>query len=118
MNNLDSLNNAGGNNVYLTSVDDITTNPAWLKGVKPNASGKTEGAVTSAIIVNDRGNGQVDAFYMYFYAFNKGPPVLRQQVGDHVGDWEHTMVRFLNGVPQAVWFSQVRKAPINLLPRY
>ena len=106
MNNLDVLNNLGGTKVYLTSVDDITTKPAWLNGVKPDGSGKTNGAVSSAVIVNDHGSGNVDAFYMYFYAYNYGPPVLGQDVDDHVGDWEHTMVRFFNGKPQAVWFSQ------------
>ena len=113
LNNLDTLNSAGAN-VYLTSVDDVTKGPAWLKGVKPNASGKTDGAVSSAIIVNDHGAGRVDAFYMYFYAYNFAPPIFGQDVGDHVGDWEHTMVRFLNGKPQAVWFSQVSKALIWL----
>lgn len=114
LDNLDSLNASGGANVYLTSVDDITTNPAWLNGVKPDASGKTDGAVSTAIIVNDHGSGHVDAFYMYFYAFNFGPPVLGQNVGNHVGDWEHTMVRFLNGKPQAIWFSQVSKPLVPL----
>lgn len=85
LNNLDSLNALGGTNVYLTSDDDITTNPSWLKGVKPDGTGKTEGATSVAIVVNDRGNGEVDAFYMYFYAFNWGGQVLDEDVDDHVG---------------------------------
>lgn len=59
---LNSLNQLGGD-VYLTSNDDITTNPDWLKGVRPDGNGKTEG-ITAAVIVNDKGNGNVDAFYM------------------------------------------------------
>ena len=73
-------------------MDVITTKPAWLNGVKPDASGKTNGAVSAAIIVNDHGSGLVDAFYMYFYAFNFGPPVLGQDVDDHVGDWVRNSV--------------------------
>ncbi|KAI9819243.1 MAG: hypothetical protein M1827_007399 [Pycnora praestabilis] len=106
LNNLDSLNNLGGGNVYLTSLVDITTNPAWLNGVAPDANGKTVGAVSCAIIVNDHGGGEVDVFYMYFYAYNQGNDILGQELGDHVGDWEHNMIRFSNGVPQTVWFSQ------------
>jgi len=71
VNNLDQL----GGDVYLTSNDDITTNPGWLKGNKPDGSGKTSG-ITSAVIVNDKGNGNVDAFYMYFYSYNWGGLVL------------------------------------------
>ena len=85
LNNLDSLNSEGGKSVYLTSDDDVTTNPAWLKGVKPDGSGKTNGATSLAVIVNDRGNGEVDAFYMYFYAYNWGGVLLGQNVDDHVG---------------------------------
>ncbi|KAL9100285.1 MAG: hypothetical protein Q9163_004317 [Psora crenata] len=106
LDNLDQLNANNGEKVYLTSVDDVTTNPAWLKGVKPDGSGKTDGATPCAIIVNDHGNGSVDAFYMYFFAFNNGGKVLGHVAGTHVGDWEHTMVRFQNGNPMAVWFSQ------------
>jgi hypothetical protein len=70
LNNLDSLNALGGTSVYLTSIDDTTSNPQpeWLKGVVPDSTGKTDGAVSCSIIVNDYGNGTVDAYYMYFYA--------------------------------------------------
>ena len=62
--------------MYITSKDDVTKNPQWIKGVKPNGQGKTEGAVTAAVIVTDKGDGNVDAFYMYFYAYNYGGNVL------------------------------------------
>lgn len=70
--NLDQM----GSDVWLTSNDDVTKDPTWIKGTKPNGQGKTEGATTAAIIVNDKGNGNVDAFYMYFYAYNYGGEVL------------------------------------------
>ncbi|MCJ1473457.1 hypothetical protein MMC13_002108 [Lambiella insularis] len=95
-----------GSEIYLTSTTDITTNPAWLNGVKPDSNGKTNGATSCAIVVNDHGSGLVDAFDMYFYSFNKGNTVLGQVIGDHVSDWEHNMVWFENGLPQAMWFSQ------------
>lgn len=104
---LNSLNQLGGD-VYLTSNDDITTNPEWLKGVRPDGNGKTAGT-TAAVIVNDKGNGDVDAFYMFFYTYNWGGEVLglsSLNFGNHVGDWEHIMIRFKDGQPQAVWYSQ------------
>jgi len=104
LDNLNELNSP--NTTYLTSKVDITTNPSWLRGVKPDASGKTNNAVSAVIIVNDKGNGNVDAFYMYFYAYNWGGIVLEQNLGNHVGDWEHNMIRFKNGVPDLVWYSQ------------
>ena len=101
--------NSMGSDVYLTSNNDVTKNPEWIKGTRPDNEGRTRDAVTAAVIVNDKGDGNVDAFYMYFYAYNYGGEVLgwsKLNFGNHVGDWEHTMVRFANGVPQAVWFSQ------------
>ncbi|ORY08751.1 hypothetical protein BCR34DRAFT_603391 [Clohesyomyces aquaticus] len=105
LNNLNTLSQ----DVYLTSKDDVTKTPTWIKGVKPDGSGKTNNAVTAAVIVNDKGNGNVDAFYMYFYAYNWGGIVAginTLQFGNHVGDWEHNMIRFSNGVPQYIWYSQ------------
>lgn len=106
LDNLNDLNNLGGTEVYLTSTDNIETNPAWLYGVAPDSQGKTDGAVSCAIIVNDHGSGLVDVYYMYFYAFNYGGDYFNFIIGDHVGDWEHSMIRFQDGVPQAVWYSQ------------
>lgn len=68
LNNLNAL----GSNVYLTSNDDVTKNPTWLKGIRPDQSGKTNDGITASIIVNDKGNGNVDAFYMTFYSYNWG----------------------------------------------
>lgn len=70
LNNLDQLNKLGGNKVCLTSKEGIQALPAWFRGVKPNKDGKTEGAVSSAIVVREHGDEgkTVDAFYFYFYA--------------------------------------------------
>lgn len=108
LDNLNDLNNYGNNSeyVYLTSKDNVTTNPPWLFGVTPNKGGKTVGAKSCAVIVNDHGSGLVDVFYFYFYAFNFGGIYFGFNIGNHVGDWEHTMVRFQDGTPQAIWYSQ------------
>ena len=77
----------GGANIYLTSLDDVTENPTWLSGVKPDTSGRTGSANTSVVVVNDHGDGTVDAFYFYFYSFNLGNKVAGDNRGNHVGDW-------------------------------
>jgi hypothetical protein len=81
--NLHELNRFGngGVDIYLTSKDDVTENPAWLDGIKPGPDGKIPNAKTCTVIVADKGNGTVDAFYIYFYAFNWGGVVL----GDNLG---------------------------------
>ncbi|KAG9247167.1 hypothetical protein BJ878DRAFT_217165 [Calycina marina] len=108
LDNLDNLNRFGrhGFNVFLTSKLDVETSPFWLEGIAPNSDGKTSGARSCAIIINDRGNCEVDAFYMYFYAYNLGNTVFLQELGDHIGDWEHNMIRFVKGEPTLMWFSQ------------
>ncbi|KAL8829563.1 MAG: hypothetical protein Q9170_006116 [Blastenia crenularia] len=106
LDNLDSLNAKNGTDVFLTSVDDVTQAPAWINGVKPDESHQTVGAISASIIVNDRGSGNVDAFYLYFNAYNWGGILLDQDVDEHIGDWEHNMIRFANGTPTQVWYSQ------------
>ncbi|PNS19617.1 hypothetical protein CAC42_7461 [Sphaceloma murrayae] len=106
LDNLDSLNNQGGPDIWLTSNQDVTTSPAWLNGVLPDAYGSTVDAIPGTVVVVDKGNGVVDAFYMYFYANNWGGEILNFNVGNHVGDWEHNVIRFNNGVPSQIWYSQ------------
>ncbi|KAI8938641.1 hypothetical protein NX059_004511 [Plenodomus lindquistii] len=58
------------------------------------------------LIVVPKGDGVVDAFWMFFYSYNLGNSVFNVRFGNHVGDWEHTTVRFHNGKPKAVFFSE------------
>ncbi|OWP05453.1 hypothetical protein B2J93_7654 [Marssonina coronariae] len=107
LDNLNSLNDLGGDSVFLSSKEDLIKLPEFLKGQAPDPKTlATTGAKSCAVIVVEKGNGLVDAFYMYFYTFNDGPSLLSYQAGNHLGDWEHNMVRFQNGTPTAVWFSQ------------
>ncbi|KAI0368873.1 hypothetical protein BV20DRAFT_1053639 [Pilatotrama ljubarskyi] len=92
-------------NVYLTSKDDVTKQPAWLTSEvgKPDASGHSSAPAT--IVLVEKPGGILDAFFFYFYSFDHGGKVLDIEFGDHVGDWEHSMVRFVNGSPTAVYLS-------------
>lgn len=69
LDNLDKLNDLGNTSVYLTSGEGIDADPtpSWFYGAAITAEGKSED-VSSSIIVNDHGDGTVDAFYFYFYA--------------------------------------------------
>lgn len=120
MNNLNSsLSSLDGSEIYLTSRNNVGTNPTWLNGVKPDATGRTGTAASCAIIVNNHSSdssGFIDVFYMYFYAFNYGTfiTILNDPaffdsfpIGNHVGDWEHNMIRFdTSGTPLSIWYSQ------------
>lgn len=59
----------------------------------------------AVLVVIDKGDGIVDAFWFYFYSFNLGNMVFNIRFGNHVGDWEHSLVRFQHGKPKAVFFS-------------
>ena len=60
----------------------------------------------AVLVTVDKGHGVVDAFWFFFYSFNLGNIVFNVRFGNHVGDWEHTMIRFQHGKPRAVFFSE------------
>lgn len=95
-------------NLYMTSNEDFDTDPEWITGSKNKPSlvnGEIKNAPATLIVV-DKGNGWVDAFWFYFYSFNLGPFVMGSgPYGNHVGDWEHSLVRYYNGEPIIVWMS-------------
>jgi len=57
------------------------------------------------LITVEKENNTVDAFWFFFYAFNRGARVTGIQYGNHVGDWEHVLVRFQNGTPTGAFLS-------------
>ncbi|KAI0143082.1 vacuolar sorting-associated protein [Xylariaceae sp. FL1272] len=71
---------------------------------KPDEEGYSRAPAT--LIMVDKGSGIMDAFWFFFYAYNLGQTVLGTRYGNHVGDWEHAMVRFESGTPRAVYFSE------------
>ncbi|KAI0012291.1 hypothetical protein F4779DRAFT_569111 [Xylariaceae sp. FL0662B] len=71
---------------------------------KPDDSGYSRAPATLVLV--DKGSGIVDAFWFFFYAYNLGQTVLGTRYGNHVGDWEHAMIRFESGIPRAVFFSE------------
>lgn len=60
----------------------------------------------AVLIVVNKGAGKVDAFWFFFYSYNLGNKVFNVRFGNHVGDWEHTLVRFQDGKPKYVFFSE------------
>lgn len=132
--NLNDLNEfENGRHVYLTSNDNVEERPDWLGGQKniPNhfsdgeetiqttrngarpGSKKTvsrnhggRSAAPAVLITVNKGNGIVDAFWFYFYSYNLGNIVLNIRFGNHVGDWEHSLIRFQHGKPKLVFYSE------------
>lgn len=75
-----------------------------LEGNKPDRSGYSK--APAVLILVDKGAGILDAFWFFFYSYNLGQTVLNIRFGNHVGDWEHCMVRFQHGVPRAIFLSE------------
>ena len=128
--NLDKLNEyENGRHVFLTSNDNVEDRPKWLGGQKnipnnfsgdrseesqyhskrPHKTNRKQDGWSDApavLVTVSKGEGVVDAFWFFFYSYNLGNIVLNVRFGNHVGDWEHTLVRFQHGRPVAVYFSE------------
>lgn len=93
--------------VFMVANGDFDADPEWITGKNnvPNVyTGEVDAPAT--LIVVDKGNGWIDAYWFYFYSFNLGPFVMGfGPYGNHVGDWEHSLVRFYKGEPVIVWMS-------------
>ncbi|KAJ4226318.1 hypothetical protein NW759_004904 [Fusarium solani] len=124
LDNLDLLNDVDVDTnqvVALTSNDDVTTLPAWLYGETPDEKGRTSNATACAVIIVEQSPRDVDAFFFYFYSYDRGANISQvleplnsfamgmadgMHYGCHVGDWEHNMVRFRDGKPTGIYYSQ------------
>ena len=80
---------------------DQIIQPPFL--AQPTPSGRSP--APAVLILVDKGHGILDAFWFYFYSYNLGTTVFNIRFGNHIGDWEHSLIRFHNGVPKAVFFS-------------
>ncbi|KAB5592400.1 putative effector protein [Ceratobasidium theobromae] len=92
---LANLNYRGSNeNTWLTSKDDITVEPKaeWLRSTYGKPGKGRKSAAPATIIVIDKSDiikpGYVDVYYSLFY------------------NWEAILIRFLNGKPQSIHYSQ------------
>jgi hypothetical protein len=110
LSNLENLPNT----TFVTSNEGITSIPPWFRGVRPDPNThRTPGAMSSVIILAPKPTLSVlDVFYFYFYAYNAGTSPLSLpnfSFGNHVGDWEHVMIRFNTTStptqPTAAWYS-------------
>lgn len=81
----------------------MTSGPA-ASTYQPNEKGYSK--APAVLILVDKGDGIVDAFWFFFYSYNLGQTVLNIRFGNHVGDWEHCLIRFEHGEPRGVFFSE------------
>ena len=104
LDNLEVLNKFG-DQVALTSDDDPMAYPPWLLGERPDQDGLTRNATPCVVILVEKGDAVLDAFYFYFYSYNEGPNITQvlepldglirgdgnfdqsSHFGNHVGDW-------------------------------
>lgn len=129
--NLDQLNQfEKGRHVFLTSNDNVEDRPDWLGGQvnipddytndakfdhsgsriamnkSPKRSHGGHSDAPAVLVTVDKGDGIVDAFWFFFYSYNLGNLVFGVRFGNHIGDWEHTLIRFEHGKPKVVFVSE------------
>ncbi|KAF6228476.1 hypothetical protein HO133_008206 [Letharia lupina] len=131
LSNLDQLNEfEQGRHVFLTSNDNVEDRPDWLGGQinipddfsDDSKTDCSDSRATSArfrkqshgghsdapavLLTINKGDGIVDAFWFFFYSYNLGNIVFNIRFGNHIGDWEHTLIRFEHGKPKVVFVSE------------
>jgi len=95
---------------------DNCTDPAFLDGQRPD---QTRVPVYAEIVKHpNNGIDTTDVIYWMFYPYNNGKVVCvgtvvngtclgdNTRFGNHVGDWEHITVRFIDGRPAQVYLAQ------------
>ncbi|KAJ0275682.1 hypothetical protein COL940_008696 [Colletotrichum noveboracense] len=105
LDNLEILNAYGNkDHVALVSDDDPTTYPKWLYGEAPDETGRIHNSTPCVVVIIEKNERELDAFYFYFYSFNEGPNITQvlepldrlvkgpkaasgMHFGDHIGDW-------------------------------
>jgi hypothetical protein len=104
---LEKLNEYGYRSVFLTSNDNAEEYPYWMGSQDNIPDDQGYSPAPAVLIVVDKG-AYVDAFWFFWYSFNLGNQVLGVRFGNHIGDWEHTMIRFnkRTGKPTQVFFSE------------
>lgn len=70
----------------------------------PSRGGRS--SAPAVLVVVEKDDGVVDAFWFFFYSYNLGNSVFTFRFGNHVGDWEHSVVRFHNGIPKVMFCSE------------
>ena len=81
--------------------------PDWRSSQEDGSTSKGGYSPAPAVlIVVGKENDICDAFWFYFNSFDQGNKVIGIRFGNHVGDWEHSMVRFHRGEPKAIFTSR------------
>ena len=84
------------------SLDDLQGSKGRL--IQDRAGGYS--LAPAVLITIPKSNNVTDVYWYYFNSFNQGNKVIGIRFGNHIGDWEHCMVRFQNAAPKAVFTSR------------